>query len=72
MDPWFILLLDGALTTEVEVDKATVSALKKFRLNLAVLPSEALQTLQDIVIMELQAREQRMLNLISEKKVKNA
>lgn len=53
LDPWAIALLGGALTTEAEADRAIVNALKKVGLNFVVLPSEALHTLQDGVIVEL-------------------
>ena len=71
MDPRAIALPDGALTTEAEADRATVSAIKQVGLKFAMLPSEALHTLQYGVITELQAREQRTLNVISEQKVNN-
>lgn len=57
MDPQAFAQLDGALTAEIEVDRAIFSALKKCRLNLAVLRSEVLHTLQDGLITELRARE---------------
>lgn len=66
MDPWAVVLPNGTLTTEAEVDRATVSAIKKFGLNLVVLPSESLHTLLDGVIMEIQAWEQCALNVINE------
>ena len=52
-----IMLLYGALTTENEADKPTISALKGVGLNLAMLPGEVLHLLQDGVIAELRARE---------------
>jgi len=39
---------------------------------LATLPSEAIHTLQDGLIVKLQAQEQCALNIISEQKVENA
>jgi len=51
--PWVVLLPDGTLNIEIEVDRATVSALMNILLNLVVLPSEALHTLQASVLMEL-------------------
>jgi len=56
----------------VETNKDIASTLKKVKLNLAMLPSEPLHTLQDGVIAELQAREQCMLNVISEQNINNA
>lgn len=56
MDPRAIALPNGALITETKAGRATVSALKKVGLNLVALPSEALHTLQDGVILEIQAR----------------
>lgn len=53
LDPRVVMLPNRALTTEVEADKATISTLKKFGLNLVTLPSEALNTLQDGVIAKL-------------------
>lgn len=47
------MLLNGALTAETEVDRETISTLKKVGLNMNVLLSEALHTLQDNVIVEL-------------------
>ena len=72
LDPQAVVLLDRALTIEVEADKATVSGLKKVGLNLATLSSEVLYTLQDDVITKLWVREQRALNVINEQKVNNA
>lgn len=66
LDPQAIVLPDGALTKEAEVDRATFSALNIVGLNLAMLPSEAIHSLQDGVIVELQAREQHALNIINE------
>lgn len=71
MDPRAITLSDVALTVEAEANKATIKALKNVGLNLAALPSEALHTLQDGVIVTLWAREQCALNVISEQKVNN-
>lgn len=66
LDPRAIVLPDKALTTKVEVDKATMSAIKQVGLNLFVLPSEANHTLQDGVITKLHAKEKHTLNVISE------
>jgi len=52
-----IVLPNGALTMENEVDRPTVSTLKALGLNLAVLPHEVLHLLQDGVIAELRVRE---------------
>jgi hypothetical protein len=65
---WAVALPDGALSVEVDADKATVSALRNIGLNLATLPSEFLHTLQAGVMQELRAREQRALSMISEQK----
>ncbi len=72
MDPRVVVLPDRALTTEVQAKRATISSLKKVGFNLVPPPSEALHTLQDGVIAELWAREQRALNVISKQKVNNA
>lgn len=53
LDPWVVALSNGALIAKAKADRATVNALKKVGLNLAALPSEALHTLQDGVIVEL-------------------
>jgi len=66
-----IVLLDGALTTENEADKPTVSALKGVRLSLEVLPRKVLHLLQDGVITELRAHEHCSLQVISEKNINN-
>lgn len=71
-DPRAIVMPDGALTIETEVDIPVASSLKRVGLNLAVLPNEALYLLQDSVIMELQAYEQHVLQVINEQKVNNA
>jgi len=39
------VLLDGALTTEIDTDRLAISTLKGVGLNLAALPSEALHLL---------------------------
>jgi len=51
-----IVLPGGALTTESEADRPTVSALKGVGLNLAALPDKVLHLLQDGLITELRAR----------------
>lgn len=71
MDLQEIVLSYGALTTQTEADKPTISALKIVGLNLAVLPNEAIYLLRDSVIVELWAREQCALQVISEQKVNN-
>ena len=71
MDLWVVTLPDGALNAEAAADKAMVSTLKNVDLNLVVLPSEFLHTLQVGVIVELKAREQCALSMISEYKVNN-
>lgn len=68
LDPLAIALLDGALSVETKADKAT---LKNIGLNLAVLPSEFLHTLQAGVITELRAQEQHTLSVINKHKVNN-
>lgn len=65
------MLPDKALTTENEADRPAISALKGVGLNLAMLLGEALHLLQDGVIAELRAREQRALQVISEQKINN-
>lgn len=72
LDPRAVVILNKALTIEVEANKATINTLKKDGLNLAMLLSGALYSLQDSVLTELRAREQCVLNLISKKKVDNA
>ena len=47
------MLPDGALSMEVNADKATVSALRNIGLNLVMLPSEFLHTLEVGVIVEI-------------------
>lgn len=54
--------------TETKADRPVVSALEGVGLNLPVLPSKVLHLLQDGVIAELQAYEQRALQVISEQK----
>lgn len=71
LDPQAIVMLDGALTIEVEDDRVTVSAFMRVGLNFSTLPSEGLHTLQGGVIMELRSQEQCSLNVISEQKAKN-
>lgn len=66
-----IVLPDGALTIDNEVDRPTISALKGVGLNPAVLPREALHLLQDGVIAELRAREHHALQVITEKWINN-
>lgn len=56
-----ILLPDGALTTENEVERPMVSSLKGVGLNMATLPLETLNLLQDGVTVELRAWESRTL-----------
>ena len=50
-----VVLLNGALTTENEDDRSTISALKGVGLNLVALPGEVIHLLQDGVIIELRA-----------------
>lgn len=52
-----IVLPDGAMTIENEVERLTVSTLKGVGLNLEMFPREALHLLQDGVITKLRARE---------------
>lgn len=56
-----IVLPEGALVTENEVDKPMVSALKGVGINMVALPWETLYVLQDRVTIELRAREDRVL-----------
>lgn len=62
---------NGALNVEVATNKVIVSTFKNVGLNLAMLPSEFLHTLQVGVITDLKAREQHALSMISEYKVNN-
>lgn len=66
-----IVLPYGALTTENEADRHTVSALKGVELNLATLLHEALHLFQDGVIAELRAREHHTLQVVSEQLIHN-
>jgi len=50
-----IVLPDGALTTENEADRPTVSSLKGVGLNMVVLPQKTLYLLHDGVTSELKA-----------------
>ena len=54
-----------------EANRPTVSALKGVGLNLVALPHEALQLLQDGVIVKLRAREHCALQVINEQKINN-
>lgn len=60
-----IMLPEGALVTENEVDKPMVSKLKGIGLNMVALPQEMLYVLQDGVTTELRAREGRTLQVMS-------
>lgn len=60
-DYWAMVLPNGALITETEVDRPTISTLKGVELNLVALPSKTLHLLQDGVIAKQRAREQRAL-----------
>lgn len=71
LDLWVVALPDGALSTEADTDKATISNLKNIGLNLATLPSEFLHTLQAGVIAKLKAREKCALIMINKNKVNN-
>lgn len=62
-----IVLLDGALITESEADRPMVRSLKGIGLNMAVLPQETLDILQDGVTAELRSRESYALQVMSEK-----
>ena len=61
-----VLLPDGALTTENEVDMTMVSSLKGVGFNMVVLPWETLYLLQDGVIVEFRAKESCALQVMSE------
>lgn len=65
------MLANGALTTKTKADKPAINALKGVGLNLVVLPGEALHLMQDGVIVELTARKQRGLQVISKQKINN-
>lgn len=60
-----IVLPEGALVTENEVDKPTISALKGVGINMVALPQETLYVLQDRVTAELRDREGRALQVLS-------
>lgn len=66
-----IVLPNGALTTENEVNRPTVSALEGVGLNLPVLPHEVHHLLEDGVITKLRACEHHTLQLISEQHINN-
>jgi len=62
-----IVLPDGALITENEVDRPMVSNLKGIGLNVVMLPLEMLYILLDGVTIELRARESHTIQVMSEK-----
>ena len=61
-----IVLPEGALVTENEVDRPMVNVLKGVKINMVVLRRETLYVLQDGVIAELRAREVRALQVMRE------
>lgn len=56
-----IVLPEGALVVENEVEKPTVSVLKGVGINMAMIPWGTLYVMQDGVIAELWAKEGRTL-----------
>lgn len=65
-DSSVIVLPDGALSMDNEVDRSTVNTLKGVGLNLAALLCKALHLLQDGVIVEMRAREHCALQVSNE------
>ena len=63
------VLPEGALVTENEACRPTISALKGIGINMAALSRETLHVLQDGITIELWARESRALQVLSEKKI---
>lgn len=57
LDLQSIAMPDGALSVEMDDDKATVSTFRNIVLTLVVLPSEFLHTLQVGLIAEIKAQE---------------
>jgi len=66
-----VMLREGSLSVESTNDKVIMSTLKNIGLNLVVLPNEYLHILQIGVAVELRARGQHALSLISEYRVNN-
>jgi len=64
-----IVLLEGALVTTNEADRPMVSALRGLGININALPRETLYVLQDGITIELQARESRAVQVLSEQKI---
>lgn len=61
-----IVLPEGALVTDNEVNRPMVSVVKGLGINMAMLPQEMLYVLQDRVIVEIWAREGHTLQVMSE------
>jgi len=64
-----IVLPEGVLTVENKDDRATVSRIKGFGLNLVALLRDTLYQLQDGITIELWAREGHVMQAMSEKKI---
>ena len=64
-----VVLLEGALVTQNEADRPTVSTLKGLNINMAALPRDTLYVLQDGITVELPARESCVLQVFSEQKI---
>lgn len=60
-----IVLPQGALVIEKEANRPIVNQLKGVKINMAMLPQDTLYVLQDGVTVEMQAREGRMLQVMS-------
>ena len=64
-----IVLLEGVLEAENEIDRATVGRIKGLGLNLATLPRDTLYQLQDGIIVELRTKEGRVIQVMSKQKI---
>ena len=64
-----IVLPEGALVTENESNRPTVSTLKEVGINMAALPRETLYVLQDGVTTKIQAREGHTLQVLRKQKI---
>lgn len=64
-----IVLPDEALVIENEADRSTVSVLKGLGINMVVLRWGTLYVLQDGVIVELQAKEGHVLQVLCEQRI---
>lgn len=64
-----IVLLEGAVTTKNEDDRAAVGKINGLGLNLAARSWDTLYQLQDDIIVELRAREGHAIQVLSEYKI---